>query len=373
MNEKKTVIVLILLATFLPQAYSEMDFTIPPNFSFCGEPLPLDRDDILERIDTQLRLHTRNMGQVELWFKRKHRYFPYIESVLTANNLPDDLKYIPVIESSLQNTAVSPKSAVGPWQFIASTARLYDLNVNQSIDERRDLIKSTQAALRYLKSLYDEFDHWSTAMAAYNIGENRIRQECYHQGTSDYFEMVLPYETDRYVPNIIAAKIILENPDHFGIDPIKLEAYNDPESVPVTLTFTSDFPAKVLAYLSGVSYRGFRSLNPSYIGVNIPPGTRTMTIPKSHRENLEARIEQYRKKAGDLVKFHRSPAKSVVAEEAFLRIGPGNEYPVFRKLSKGTSFKADARTATKDQGEYWYLFIQKNGAGGWIWGGQLND
>ncbi len=347
------------------------DFYIPETLIFCGDPVPLDSSDVRERLEVQLRVYAHNTAQVKLWAMRRARFFPIIEPILAKHKMPDDLKYVPVIESSLLNRAVSPKSAMGPWQFIPGTGRNNGLRVNQHIDERVDTEKSTRAAIRYLSGLYEEFGSWPTSLAAYNIGENRIRRESYRQGTSSYYEMLLPNETDRYVFNILAAKIIFENSDRYGIKLDNLDSFKDIESVPVAANLTRSVPAKILAYCSGLSYRDFRSINPWIIGVDLPAGKYQIKVPVKQREGFESRLHAYFSKVKNLVKLRNKTRLEIKSEIGEMRIAPSTEYPVFRELKKGENFAVRWRTQNKDRSHYWYLFKRKDGSSGWIWGGQV--
>ncbi len=362
---------LLLILVYSPGIHG-VTYTIPEDLTFCGEPVPLASGDVYERLDTQLRMIGQNTGQIELWFKRCHRYFPRIEEVLKTLEYPADLKYVPVMESSLQVRARSIKHAVGPWQFIAATGRRYGLSINRHFDERLDIRKSTKAALAYLGELYKEYNSWPTALAAYNIGENRIREECYRQGTGDYYEMLLPEETDRYVFNIISAKIIMEDPSQFKIETDHIAPYTDLNGMEVTLNLSRSIPVPALAFCMGLRYREFRGLNPWVIGVEIPAGKYVFNVPVDQREGLEGRILRYYQQTANVIRFQHPRKLNVTAESGEMRIGPGDEYPVFRTLERGTTFNVRIRTKEKENDEFWYLFINDEGAEGWIWGGQVN-
>ncbi|MBN1356211.1 transglycosylase SLT domain-containing protein [bacterium] len=367
-NYRSTCLMCLFMMFCLPGASC---IFIPENLTFCGEPLPTEGTDVRERLETQLRLLARNTGQIELWIKRKHRYFPVIDPLLRESKVPPDLKYIPVIESSLRTSAVSSKSAVGPWQFIAETGRNNGLCINRWIDERRDIRSSTEAAVRYLKFLHDEFGSWPTALAAYNIGENRMVRETYQQGTGCYYEMILPEETDRYVFNAISAKIILEYPGEFGIDPAETVPFDDPETTPVSLILSGSLPVKIIAHAAGISIREFRLINPWCIGDELPEGRYSVHLDTWNRAGFEGGIEKYRRLIQNMVMFRNRLEVTVKADRGEMRIGPDADYPVFRILTKDTAFRVTGRTADRDRGEYWYRFIKSGDMDGWIWGGQI--
>jgi len=191
---------------------------LPDTIVFAGEPVPLDRWDVAERLEREFYTALGNPAQVILWLKRSARYFPYIETELRRAGLPDDLKYVAVVESALLPRAYSWAHASGIWQFIAGTARSYGLRVTASWDERREPARSTAAALAYLSDLHASFGDWPLALAAYNAGESRVRGAMTRQGVSTYHQLSLPLETERYFFHILAAKLILADPAQYGFE-----------------------------------------------------------------------------------------------------------------------------------------------------------
>ena len=189
---------------------------IKPPLSFCGETVPLSDPEIRERLERELLVSLDNSDDIILWLKRANRYFPYIEKVLREQGLPDDLKYITIAESSLRPLAFSNKGAAGYWQFIESTGTKYGLDISNDIDERRNVYRATQAALRYLRELFALFGSWTLAAAAYNMGEDGLKSEILVQQENNYYRLYLNQETQRYVFRILAAKIIMSNPARFG-------------------------------------------------------------------------------------------------------------------------------------------------------------
>ncbi|WP_409479166.1 lytic transglycosylase domain-containing protein [Pseudobdellovibrio sp. HCB154] len=163
---------------------------------------------------------TRGKNFFRNWLEKSSKYMPYIQAELKKAGLPGDLGYMVMIESGFSATATSSASAVGPWQFIPSTGKAYGLNQNYWIDERRDLQKSTKAAIRYMKALHEEFGSWYLVAASYNMGEGGLRSKIRKFGTKDYWELVrlgaLPQETQDYVPKILAALMIAKAPNLYG-------------------------------------------------------------------------------------------------------------------------------------------------------------
>lgn len=163
---------------------------------------------------------TRGKTFFRNWLEKSTKYMPLLQSELKKAGLPTDLAYMVMIESGFSANAVSTAQAVGPWQFIESTGKGYGLQKNWWIDERRDIKKSTLAAIRYLKDLKQEFGSWYLVAASYNMGENGLRKQIKKHGTTDYWELVrhnaLPQETQDYVPKILAALMIAKAPNLYG-------------------------------------------------------------------------------------------------------------------------------------------------------------
>ncbi len=189
---------------------------VPKAVSFCGETINLQRMDIRERFDRELlAMNYMHSGTLQM-VKRANRYFPVIEPILKANQIPDDMKYLCCIESSLNPKAVSAAGAAGLWQFIPSTAREYGLQVDSDVDERYHIEKSTVAACQYLKDAYELYRDWSLVAAAYNAGKRRITAELEKQSVDNYFDLYLNEETARYVYRIISCKWVMEHLTDYG-------------------------------------------------------------------------------------------------------------------------------------------------------------
>lgn len=188
---------------------------IPDTLTFAGERVPLATYYVRESLDNELIVNMYRQSSTVLYFKRANRYFPVIEPILKKNGIPIDFKYLCVIESGLTN-ATSPAKAQGFWQFMASTGANYGLIVNDEIDMRDNLVASTEAACKYLRSLYNKFHSWTAAAAAYNCGENGLARRIDKQGTNVYYDIWLNSETTRYVYRILAMKLIMQNPRQYG-------------------------------------------------------------------------------------------------------------------------------------------------------------
>lgn len=189
---------------------------VPSSVKLCGKTIDLDRTDIYERFDRELTSVTYTHGTTLLIIKRANRFFPEMAPILEANGVPSDLLYLACIESSLNPRAYSPAKAAGMWQFIASAAKEYGLEVNDEVDERYNLEKATAAACKYLKKAYARYGDWPSAMAAYNGGMTRVAKELDAQGADTSLDLYLAEETTRYPFRIMALKTIMENPAAYG-------------------------------------------------------------------------------------------------------------------------------------------------------------
>ncbi len=201
----------------------------PVAVDFAGEPAPLNITDVRERFDRELLVNANLDATTLLIIKRANRYFPIIEPILAKNGVPDDFKYLAVIESGLVH-ATSPAGARGIWQFMPDTARGYGMEVNEVVDERYHLEKSTEAACRYLLASKQKFGSWTLAAAAYNGGNNGVNRQIEMQKVTDYYDLHLTEETARYVFRILALKEIMKNPQQYGFTIAPEELY---ENLPV--------------------------------------------------------------------------------------------------------------------------------------------
>jgi len=198
-----------------PQGYQIISPEIPTDLEFAGEKVPTGNFEVRERLEREFLVNTYFHSSTLLSIKRANRWFPIIEPILKENNIPDDFKYIALIESGLTN-AVSPADAVGFWQLIEGSAIKYGLEVNEEIDERYHLEKSTGAACRFFKDAYEKFGSWSLTAASYNMGTNGMEKQLEKQKANNYYNLVLSDETSRYIFRAIAMKEILKNPKKFG-------------------------------------------------------------------------------------------------------------------------------------------------------------
>ena len=270
-------------------------YRLPDSLTFAGQAVPLERWDVAERLEREFYIALAAPAQVVLWLKRSARYFPYIEERLRAAALPDDLKYVAVAESDLRPRAYSWAKASGIWQFVPDTGRRYGLRVTRAWDERRDPERSTAAATAYLRDLYAHFRDWPLALAAYNAGERRVTAALKSQGVSEYYQLVLPIETERYVFRILAAKLILEAPDHYGFDIAPEERYAPHSTDVITVPVTGSLGVRELAAAAGSFYREIRALNPAIMSDYLPKGRYEVRIPRGARKDVVARLPMLRR------------------------------------------------------------------------------
>lgn len=233
---------------------------LPDNMSFADEAVPLDRWEIKEQLDRELTYNYFQPQNVAYIIKLAERFFPQIEPILKANNIPDDFKYLCVAESNLQNL-ISKVGATGFWQFMAGTAPGYNLEVTGTVDERYHVIKSTEAACKYLKQAYNKFGNWTAAAASYNCGMGGYNQRATQQGSNNYYDLVLPEETNRYIFRILTFKHLLSNADELGYDITGSYRYTDLKTR--TINVSQNIPNLVsFARSNGTSYKVLKTLNP---------------------------------------------------------------------------------------------------------------
>ncbi len=233
---------------------------IPDEIDFAGEQTPLENFDVRESLDQELLINTYWQSHTMLLIKRANRFFPTIEKILRENGIPEDFKYLPVAESDLMN-AVSPANAVGFWQFKKATAIELGLEVNEEIDERYHLEKSTQAACQFLNRSYELYGSWTMAAASYNVGRTGLNRQIGRQGERYYYDLLLNDETGRYIYRLLALKLIMENPQEYGFEFDREELY---PPIP-TYKVTVDGPVKDFAEFAGrysINYKVLKIFNP---------------------------------------------------------------------------------------------------------------
>ena len=257
--------------TKLPENLTENGF----RFDF-----PINRSS---RVDRWIKFFTssRFRDRFKLWMERSGRYVPLFKSILKKNKIPEDLAYLVLIESGFNLRARSRAGAVGPWQFMPATGRRFGLRINYYVDERRDPIKSTKAAAAYLKKLYDQFQDWHLALAAYNAGENRIQRILNKTRKKTYWEIIrtryVPNETKQYVSKYIAGLILAKYPKVFGFVDINYQLPLETESI----RLPRGLNLRLVSKLSQMSVKNVRKYNPQLRRWQTPPGRgHTIQLPK---------------------------------------------------------------------------------------------
>ena len=289
---------------------------------------------------------TSHRGVFARWLARSGRFLPMIQEELDKAGLPLDLCYLPMIESGYRVTAYSPAKAVGAWQFIPGTGKMYDLTINKEVDERRDPVKSTRAAIRFLSDLYEDFQSWPLALAAYNAGGGRIRSAIKKAGSSDFWELAkspyLPSETKYYVPKLMAAVIVAKNPGKYGFDEIEYEAPLAFETVQVPRST----PLAAVALAAGTDLEEIYNLNrhlrkpltpndQKYCQICVPVGTSeliTENLPLV-RTTVTTRYKTHVVKKKDTVA--RISKKYEISKQTLLKANKLSE----AKLKPGLSLK----------------------------------
>jgi hypothetical protein len=259
---------------------------------FCGERVPIEIQEVRERLEKELLLSLWDRPQVILWLKRSRRYLRPIEKMLHDDNMPDDLKYVAIAESALRPHAGSKKGAIGFWQFMADTGRKHGLLINEYIDERRNLFASTRAAIRYFRSLHESFGSWTLAAAAYNLGEEGITAEILEQQTTDYYQLYLPLETQRFLFRIISAKLILSDPERYGFK-LSEEDYYPPLAFDrIQVDSPQETPIRIIAAAAKTHFKVIKDLNPEIRGHYLAKGSHEILIPKGASKGFQHRYKE---------------------------------------------------------------------------------
>ncbi len=271
-----------------PAGQVEVPYIAPPtSIDLCGEPVPLDREAVYERFDKEFTLIVYNHAQVYLWLKRMQRYFPMVEQRLRYYGLPDDLKYVAIVESDLLPNACSPKGAAGPWQFMAGTGAAYGLAQCGSVDNRFNFQRATDSAFMLLKNLDDKYHSWALALAAYNSGDKRVLDAMRVAGTRDYYDLCLPLETEHYVVRILAIKAVLSDPARYGYNLPAEYGYRPVQTDRVTVTLSGPVSITTIAGAAGTTYSEIKRLNPVFRSEDVPAGTYDINLPHGSRDAFE--------------------------------------------------------------------------------------
>lgn len=275
----------------LPKAENSVSFVQRGSFYFSEEEERFIREEAKalgipvpdrEEIRRYMEYFLRNKRSFELALQRANYYMPLIRPIVQRHGLPEELALLPVIESAFNNFAVSRAGAAGLWQFMPATARRYGLRVDQYVDERFDVIKATDAAMRYLKDLYNMFGSWELALASYNCGENCVARRT---GGLDFWisQHLLPDETRNYVPAFFAVLLLARNPEKYGLS-VRVEGISVERKL-----VEKDTEINELISRKGLKESTFKDLNP-HIRSNVIPAGTFVYIPREQRR--EERVER---------------------------------------------------------------------------------
>lgn len=269
-----------------------VDANPPEKLELCTEPVPFELEDVRERFEKEMLLTLWDRPQVLLWLKRSTRYFPFVSQELQRAGMPDDLKYLAIVESALRPHAGSSRGAIGFWQMLPETARRYGLRVDEFVDHRRDIFTSTQAALKYLADLYEQFGSWALALAAYNMGEEGLDAEILEQKVNDYYRLYLPLETQRFVFRMMAVKLIVNDPEKYGFVLGREEFYKPLLFDTVAVDCFQEVPIRLLAEAGDTYFKMIKTLNPHLRGHYLSAGHHQIRLPQGHAKGFDKRFKK---------------------------------------------------------------------------------
>ncbi len=242
------------------QPFVAVSYDLPEGVSFSGEVVPLALPDVRERFDKELQINVYLQSSTLFLLKRANRWLPRIEEILKENQIPNDFKYLPLIESALLNST-SPKEAVGYWQILESSGKELGLEITKEVDERYDPIKSTEAACKYLKKAYGKFGNWTLVAASYNRGMAGVARDLEDQNVRDYYDLHMNEETSRYLFRLLAIKEIFEHPVKYGFK-LKPEHLYQPESLKHIEVTESIKDLVEFSQAQGANYKLLKRYNP---------------------------------------------------------------------------------------------------------------
>jgi membrane-bound lytic murein transglycosylase D len=235
-------------------------FKLPLNVSFAGEKMPLENFDTRESLEREILISAYRHSSTIIILKRANRYLPIISKILAKNKIPDDFKYLVAAESEYSNS-VSPAGATGFWQIMPETGREDGMEINNVIDERYDVEKSTEFACRYFLKSYEKYGNWTIAAASYNGGRAALDEQIRIQKESNYYDLLLAEETARYIFRAVAYKLIITDPENFGFTLDKSELYPELEYLEVKVdSAVADFSSFAKSF--GTNYKMLKFLNP---------------------------------------------------------------------------------------------------------------
>ncbi len=266
---------------------------LPDHLVLCDKKIPIYKEDVRERFEREFFQLLEKKGLLSVIVKRYFKFLPMISEEAQRMGVPQDLIYVAITESYLNPRSLSRANAAGMWQFIRETGKREGLQVNEYIDDRYNVKRSTRSALTHLKRLHGEFNDWLLAMAAYNSGPGRVREVIENQGTRDFFEMYLPEETERYIFRVLAIKEIVSNRERYGIRINSKELYRPLVLSEVTVEASRDFHSSILPKAMDMSYRAFKMNNLHIRRYRLPRGTYRINVPSEKRDPFIKKLKAY--------------------------------------------------------------------------------
>lgn len=259
-----------------------VSFLMPSNMNFAGEKVPISDVEVYRRIDKELHQVVFYQSRSILVLKRANEWFPQFEDILDEYGVPEDIKFLVAVESQFENV-VSYRGAAGFWQFMPATAREWGLRVDDEVDERYHPIKSAHAAAQYLKHMQERLGSWTLAAAAYNMGYGALKRHIRQQEYTNYYDLLLYDETSRYIPRILAYKLLLRNPDRFGYKVEKDQLYIQEKTHEIVIN--EDLPnLSAFAKSLNITLKTLRFFNPwlrsNSLTIKKEGEEYTMLIPK---------------------------------------------------------------------------------------------
>jgi membrane-bound lytic murein transglycosylase D len=235
-------------------------YDVPEKASFANESVPLNVPDVRERFDKELQINCYLHSNTIFLIKRANRWFPQMNAIMKKYDIPDDFKYLPLIESNLLNVT-SPAEAAGFWQILKTSGKEYGLEISNEVDERYDPLKSTEAACKYLRKAYQKFGNWTMAAASYNRGMGGMDRAIENQKVNSYYDLYLNDETSRYVFRLLALKEIIEHPSKYGF---KIKSNLLYKQEPLHYVKVSETIKDLVSFanMQGVNYKLLKRHNP---------------------------------------------------------------------------------------------------------------
>lgn len=242
------------------EMYKIKALKLPENLNLAGERVPIEEQDIKERMERELLVNTYWQSNGLLLLKRANKYFPILEPLLKEYGIPDDFKFLALAESAFIDET-SSAGAAGMWHFMKATGKEYGLEINDNVDERYDIEKSTKVAAEYLKKSKERLGSWTLAAAAYNAGNYGVSRRLEEQQINNYYDAKLPNETERYVFRILALKEVMNNPKKYGFVFEQEDLYTSPKTKTIKVdTVITNITSFAKNY--GLTYKEFKIYNP---------------------------------------------------------------------------------------------------------------